>query len=128
MRSILNCAVIGTDTHPYFHVVTRADFCPEQTVFHTNGGRDVAAVEWVADGGGAYIELHEKTLEKRLVHSICLYHWNSEAPEDVPELLAKIAKENDTVMLDIAATAIKVGLLKMCVICVVLFQSGCHID
>ncbi|KAJ6575972.1 hypothetical protein DFH09DRAFT_1031524 [Mycena vulgaris] len=155
-RSILNCAVVGTDTRPYFHVVTRADYRPGETVFSTNLGRDVAAVEWVPHGGGALVELHNKTLQKQLVsswlgvsrdasyrvmsahgqtyvwvprgESICLYHWNPTRTADIPELLARITKEDDLATLEISLPAIEAGLLEMCVVCVVLFQSGCRID
>ncbi|KAJ7488116.1 hypothetical protein FB451DRAFT_1025728 [Mycena latifolia] len=146
-RSILNCAVIGADTQPYFHVVTR----PGETVLRTNGGRAVAAVEWVPPdlGGGAYVELCDKTLEKQRVaawlgvsrdasyrvmsahgqtyvwvprsQSICVRIYSV-------QLLAKIAREDDIVTLEIAGAAVEAGLLEMCVVCVVLFQSGCRID
>ncbi|KAJ6533646.1 hypothetical protein B0H19DRAFT_964844 [Mycena capillaripes] len=151
--SILNCAVVGPDICPYFHIVTRADYLPGHTVFRTNEGRDIAWVEWVPNGGGAYVELHDNSLERQLVSSwlgvsrdacyrmmrahgqvyvwvpqslsIC---WDSTSAEDVPELLARIAKEDDLVTLQISLAAIESGLLEMCVVCVVLFQSGCRID
>jgi hypothetical protein len=47
---------------------------------------------------------------------------------DVPQLLAKIVKDEDVVTLEISRGAIEAGLLEMCVVCVVLFQSGCRID
>jgi hypothetical protein len=65
--SILNCAVVGPDICPYFHVVTSQDYLPGHTVFRTNEGRDVASVEWMPNGGGACVELHDKSLEKQLV-------------------------------------------------------------
>ncbi|KAJ7751538.1 hypothetical protein DFH07DRAFT_745463 [Mycena maculata] len=154
---VLNCAVVGSDTCPYFHVVTRADYLPGHTVVRTNVGRDVAWVEWLPNGGGAYVELRDKTLEKQLVsawlgvsrdasyrvmyahgepyvwipraHSICLYQWDPTVTSDVPKLLARIAKEEDDIVtLQISIEAIETGLLEMCVVCVVLFQSGCRID
>ncbi|KAF7350170.1 Casein kinase I isoform alpha [Mycena venus] len=150
--SILNCAVVGPDICPYFHVVTR----PGHTFIRTNEGRGVASVEWVPNGGGAYVELKNESLEKQLVSvwlvvspdasyrlmhahgqtyvwvpqslSICLYEWDPRAREDVPQLLARIAKEDNVVTLQISPAAIEAGLLEMCVVCVVLFQSGYRID
>ncbi|KAJ7489646.1 hypothetical protein B0H11DRAFT_1860223 [Mycena galericulata] len=158
-RGILNCAVVSRDDLcPYFHVVTRPDYLPGHTVVRTNAGRDVAWVEWVpnAHGGGTYVELRHKGLQKQLVSawlgvsrdasyrimsahdqtyvwapradSICLYQWNPKLREDVPQLLARIAKEDDLVTLQISLTAIEAGLLEMTVVCVVLFQSGFQID
>ncbi|KAJ7036701.1 hypothetical protein C8F04DRAFT_463677 [Mycena alexandri] len=157
-NTILNCAVVGPEICPYFHVVTRADYLPGHTVFRTNEGRDVASVEWVPNGGGAYVELYDKNLnlEKQAVSawlgvsrdasyrmmyahgqayvwvprslSICLYEWDPAETDGVPRLLARISKEEDVVTLQISLAAIETGLLEMCVICVVLFQSGCRID
>ncbi|KAJ7183519.1 hypothetical protein C8R46DRAFT_1308269 [Mycena filopes] len=159
-NGILNCAVVGPDICPYFHVVTRADYLPGHTVFRTNTGRDVASVQWVPNGGGAFVELYDKklSLEKQAVSawlgvsrdasyrmmyahgqayvwvprnlSICLYEWDprTNSAADVPQLLARIFKEEDVVTLQISLAAIEEGLLEMCVICVVLFQSGCRID
>ncbi|KAJ6517466.1 hypothetical protein C8R47DRAFT_253947 [Mycena vitilis] len=154
--SILNCAVVGPEICPYFHVVT----FPGHTVFRTNEGRDVAEVEWVPNGGGAFVELLHNNSPKdvgkqpvsswlgvshdasyRMMHahgqpyvwvprnlSICLYEWDPAATDDVPELLARIVKEDGVVTLQISLTAVELGLLEMCVVCVVLFSSGCRID
>ncbi|KAJ7436801.1 hypothetical protein B0H11DRAFT_2109244 [Mycena galericulata] len=77
-------------------------------------------------------------------HSICLYHWDptqtlsgdtdADADAHVPQLLARITKDDSNsaqdaiVALQISRPAIDAGLLEMCVVCVVLFQSGCKID
>ncbi|KAJ7101376.1 hypothetical protein B0H15DRAFT_815885 [Mycena belliarum] len=157
-RSVLNCAVLGADTEPYFHVVTR----PGRTILRTNTGRAVAAVEW--DPQGVYVQLHaqdsdkEKALERHrvgswlgisrdasyrvmVVHgepyvwiprseSICLYHWAAKTSSDIPELIAKIERgpDDEGATLEIVGSAVERGLLETCVVCVVLFQSGCCID
>ncbi|KAJ7131565.1 hypothetical protein C8R43DRAFT_895993 [Mycena crocata] len=155
--NILNSVVVDADLCPYFHVVTGVDSAAVgHTLFRTNAGRDVASVEWVPRGGGAYVELHNKTLEKQLVsawlgvsrdasyrmmyahgqtyvwvprsQSICLYEWDPESTDDVPNLLARISNEDDIVTLEISRAAVQKRLLEMCVVCVVLFQSGCRID
>ncbi|KAJ7917183.1 hypothetical protein B0H13DRAFT_1870537 [Mycena leptocephala] len=124
--SILNCAVVG----------------PDIALFRTNEGRDVASVEWMPNGGGACVELHDKSLEKQLVSvwlgvsrdasyrmmyahgqpyvwvprslSICLYEWDPvSTADDVPQLLARIAKEDDVVTLQISLAAIQAGLLEI---------------
>ncbi|KAJ6613141.1 hypothetical protein B0H10DRAFT_1806089 [Mycena sp. CBHHK59/15] len=153
--NILNCAVVGKDLCPYFHVVTNADFFPGCTVFRTNEGRNIALVEWLQNGAGAYVELYNR-LEKQLVsawlgvsrdashrimhangqtyiwvpqtHSICLYRWDPVNMVDVPQLLARVTKEDDMVTLEISLAAIELNLLEMCVVSTVLFQSGCQID
>ncbi|KAJ7256348.1 hypothetical protein C8J57DRAFT_1186089 [Mycena rebaudengoi] len=152
--SILNCAVIGKDLCPYFHVVTSTDFMPGYTVFRTNEGHNIATVQWLQNGNGAYVELQD-TLEKQPVSSwlgvsrdasyrmmyahgemyvwvpqnlsICLYHWNP-SDHDVPQLLARISRDEERVTLEITVDAINMSLLEMCVIATVLFQSGCQID
>ncbi|KAJ7624841.1 hypothetical protein FB45DRAFT_1030962 [Roridomyces roridus] len=60
--------------------------------------------------------------------SICLYQWDPRMMDDVPELPARIVKEEEMVMLQISLDAIDADLLEMCVVCVVLFQSGRRID
>lgn len=57
-----------------------------------------------------------------------LYHWDPWLPSDIPRLLARIVKEDDSVTLDISLAAIEMKLMEACVVATVLFQSGRRID
>ena len=62
-RSILNCTVVGRDGYtPYFHIMTG----PESTLFRTNDGRTVAAIEWRGKGGAAHVEVHNAVIKQRV--------------------------------------------------------------
>ncbi|KAJ7488136.1 hypothetical protein FB451DRAFT_1226535 [Mycena latifolia] len=158
-HSVLNCTVVGRGVYmPYFHIMTRTatdgDVCPGQTLFRTNKGCTVAAIEWRGAGGAAHVEV-DKTVAKQRVsewlsvagdasyrlmdirgqryvwvpqsNSICMYHWNPGSAA-VPHLLARIEKVDNTVTLEITLEAINSGLLEIAVVAATLFQSGCRID
>ncbi|KAJ7021973.1 hypothetical protein C8F04DRAFT_972064 [Mycena alexandri] len=155
-RSILNCTVVGSDGYtPYFHIVTSADVDPGNTLFRTNNGRSVAAIEWRGECGAVYVQVHGAVPKQRVSkwlgvsadtsyrmmyaheaqyvwapqsNSICMYNWNSSAVGGVPQLLARIDKEDCAVHLEITQEAINRGLLEMTVVAATLFQSGCTVD
>ncbi|KAJ7751534.1 hypothetical protein DFH07DRAFT_922051 [Mycena maculata] len=60
--------------------------------------------------------------------SICMYPWDPSAVGDVPNILARIEKEDRTVTLDISLEAVNSGLLEIAVVATMVFQSGCRID
>ncbi|KAJ7773981.1 hypothetical protein B0H16DRAFT_1713822 [Mycena metata] len=150
-RSILNCTVVGSDGYtPYFHIVTSD---PGNTVFRTNEGHSVAAIEWRGKCGAAYVQVHGAVPKQRVSkwlgvsgdasyrmmyahgaqyvwapqsNSICMYNWNPSAVGDVPHLLVRIDKEDRTLRLEITQEAINQGLLEMTVVAATLFQSGFH--
>ncbi|KAJ7151990.1 hypothetical protein C8R46DRAFT_482905 [Mycena filopes] len=144
---------------PYFHVVTSApkvEGDAGNTVFRTNAGRTVATIDWRERGVAGYVQVHGAVARQRvsewlglsgdasyrMMHfhgahyvwvpqsnSICMYNWNPSARADVPQLLARIDKEEGCALrLEITVEAMNRGLLEMTVVAATLFQSGCRID
>lgn len=59
-RSILNCTVVGSDGYtPYFHIMTCDDIHQMCTLFRTNEGRTIAAVQWGGNGSTACVYIHK---------------------------------------------------------------------
>ncbi|KAF7334145.1 hypothetical protein MVEN_02320600 [Mycena venus] len=155
-RSILNCTVVGRDGYtPYFHIMTCVDVDPERTLFRTNEGRTIAAVEWGNKGSAAYVQIHNAVSKQRVSEwlslsddvscrmmyaygkkfvwapqriSICMYEWDPSAVGDIPDLLARIEKEDRAVTLKMTMEAVNRGLLEMAVVATLVFQSGCRIN
>ncbi|KAJ7274636.1 hypothetical protein C8J57DRAFT_985409, partial [Mycena rebaudengoi] len=149
---ILNSAVVGWDACPYFHVMTDAGWLPGHTVFRTNKGHTIASVEWRGKGGTTFVEIQPSVMKQpvsawlvvsadasyRTMYAsgqtyvwvprsqgICVSRLNS---RNIPRLLARIVKEDDSVTLDISLAAIEMKLMEACVVATVLFQSGRRID
>ncbi|KAK7046453.1 hypothetical protein R3P38DRAFT_71964 [Favolaschia claudopus] len=156
--SILNSTVVGRDGFtPYFHIMSTS----ERTVFRTNEGRTVAQIDWRANstGGSPYVEVRNAVAKQRVsrwlpvsadgsyrimtvqrsryvwvpqTDCICMYNWNPEMFENVPQLLARMENpnkgQNQTVKFEIAVEAMNRGLLEMTVVAATLFQAGRPID
>ncbi|KAJ7206920.1 hypothetical protein GGX14DRAFT_568008 [Mycena pura] len=67
--TILNCTVVGADgCTPYLHIMTAiADARPARTVFRTNAGRTVAAVDWSGAGAAAARVEIDQAVARQLV-------------------------------------------------------------
>ncbi|KAJ6571418.1 hypothetical protein B0H19DRAFT_1129936 [Mycena capillaripes] len=155
-RCFLNCTIVGRDGFtPYFHIMTGSEVRSGSTFIRTNDGRTVATIDWGGKGGEAYVEVCNLVLKQRVSkwlavsadasyrlmhafgqqyvwvpqsHSICMYQWNPTAVGDVPQLLARIEKDDRTLTLEITIEAMNRGLLEMAVVAATVFQSGCRID
>ncbi|KAJ7691015.1 hypothetical protein B0H17DRAFT_1201361 [Mycena rosella] len=108
-RSILNCTVVGRGAcTPYFHIMTSADVRPGETIFRTNIGRTIAAVEWRGAGGAPYRTMDVRGQRYVWVpqdNAICMYSWNS-GSSAVPQLLARLEKVDNTATLEITLDAV----------------------
>ncbi|KAJ7892114.1 hypothetical protein B0H14DRAFT_3854904 [Mycena olivaceomarginata] len=153
-RSILNCTVVGGDGFtPYFHIMTWSDLLQPftVTVFRTNEGRSIATVHECPTGWvypvmpGKQISTSGESMftcpnscrimyayEKSYIwapQSSFMYSWDpSMAAEDVPDLLARIEKNERGVTLEIMLEAVNRGLLEMAIVATVVFQSGRRIN
>lgn len=57
-----------------------------------------------------------------------MYNWNPSAMEVVPDLLARIEKDDHGATLEITLAAVNSGLLEVAVVATVVFQSARRIN
>ncbi|KAJ7486899.1 hypothetical protein FB451DRAFT_1026040 [Mycena latifolia] len=146
--TILNCTVIGRNTHPYFSISTDPSM-PGYTSVKNLDGKIIALIEWkdrplaevrnvfskrrVSDWLSLSPDASHRAMKVSGQHyiwapqkrTICLYP----AGTPTPELLARIFRGDDgTVSLELTSTAVTAGLLETCVLATVLLQCGHRID
>ncbi|KAJ7097049.1 hypothetical protein B0H15DRAFT_902392 [Mycena belliarum] len=146
--TILNCTVVGRNTHPYFRITTDPSM-PGYTAVKNLDGKIVALVEWkdrpLAEIRNAFSKKRVSdwlALSPDASHrvmkvdsqpyiwapknrTICLYP----AGTPTPELLARILRRDDGIVsLELTSTAVASGLLETCVLATVLLQCGRRID
>ncbi|KAJ7897453.1 hypothetical protein B0H13DRAFT_2337881 [Mycena leptocephala] len=151
-RSILNCTVVGSDGFtPYFHIMTCTNSHQTRTLFRSNEGRTIATVQWDSNGSAAYVDIHKRVGIERVSEWLSLsgdascrvmgaygkkyvfymremYNWDPSTVGAVPDLLARIEKEDHGVTLDITLAAVNCGLLEMATVATVVFQSGHRVN
>ncbi|EED85686.1 predicted protein [Postia placenta Mad-698-R] len=103
--TVLNCTVVGPQNHVVYRVVTNSG-APSSTMWKDNESRNVGMVTWQPNA----------TLE--------LYKLQSTAPR----VLARIARLQSSILLDMTPEAMQLGLLEPCVVATVIFTCGHNID
>ncbi|KAG0697602.1 hypothetical protein DFH29DRAFT_1021692 [Suillus ampliporus] len=140
--TILNCKVIGPRNETYFRVVTDAGY----TVLKDAQGSNIALLEWrdrptVEARGlvtkqlvGQWLRLSTDMSHRFMVHNGIGYSWR---PHDrflqlsiagSYDVLARVFKTYDAVVLELTPYAIQLGLLELGVLATVLLQCGKSID
>ncbi|KAG2041248.1 hypothetical protein BDR03DRAFT_856904 [Suillus americanus] len=140
--TILNCKVIGPRNETYFRVVTDGG----HTVLKDAQSSNIGLLEWrdrptVEARGlvakqtmGQWLRLSTDRSHRFMVHNGVGYSWR---PHDrflqlsIPgsyEILARVSKTYDVVILELTPHAIQLGLLELCVLATILLQCGNSID
>ncbi|KAF7335221.1 hypothetical protein MSAN_02355400 [Mycena sanguinolenta] len=145
--SILNSTVTGPQSRLYFRITTDSPTAP-CTAFFDATGNAVAIIEWrdqpVVEIRGIlskrrtsqWLALSQngsrrkmEALGKQFVwvpngDLICLYA----AGVNHSQLYAQVSRDNNSVILELTAEAIQLGLLESCVVAAFLLQCGKNID
>ncbi|KAG1776844.1 hypothetical protein EV702DRAFT_315406 [Suillus placidus] len=140
--TILNCKVIGPRNETYFRVVTDSG----HTVLKDAQGSNIALLEWrdnptVEARGlvakqpmGQWLRLSMDRSHRFMAHNGVGYSWS---PHDrflqlsIPgsyDVLARVSKAYDVVILELTPHAIQLGLLELGVLATILLQCGKSID
>ncbi|KAG2069110.1 hypothetical protein BDR04DRAFT_716987 [Suillus decipiens] len=140
--TILNCKVIGPRNETYFHVVTDGG----HTVLKDAQGSNIALLEWrdrptvearglvAKQSTGQWLRLSTDRSHRFMVHNGVAYSWS---PYDrflqlsIPgsyDILARVSKTYDVVLLELTPHAIQLGLLELGVLATILLQCGKSID
>ncbi|KAH7886918.1 hypothetical protein F5I97DRAFT_1936514 [Phlebopus sp. FC_14] len=143
--TILNCKVIGPNNETYFRLVTDAS-TQESTVLKNAQGSRIAQVDWQArpqveargivarQHVGQWLKLSSQRSSRYMVCNGVSYSW---APSDrflhltisgSSDLLARVSKTYDCVVLELTPRAIQLGLLEASILATVLLQCGKNID
>ncbi|OSX61086.1 hypothetical protein POSPLADRAFT_1034605 [Postia placenta MAD-698-R-SB12] len=145
--TVLNCTVVGPQNHVVYRVVTNSG-APSSTMWKDNESRNVGMVTWQPN---ATLEVRgvasrqrvrdwlrlSSDQSKRIMQIggvqyawspiegfICLYKLQSTAPR----VLARIARLQSSILLDMTPEAMQLGLLEPCVVATVIFTCGHNID
>ncbi|KAG1823426.1 uncharacterized protein BJ212DRAFT_1262867 [Suillus subaureus] len=140
--TILNCKVIGPRNETYFRVVTDGG----HTVLKDAQGSNIALLEWrdrptvearslvAKQPMGQWLRLSTDRSHRFMVHNGVGYSWR---PHDrflqlsIPgsyDVLARVSKTYDVVILEMTPYAIQLGLLELGVLATILLQCGKSID
>ncbi|KAF9258403.1 hypothetical protein L218DRAFT_877186 [Marasmius fiardii PR-910] len=145
--NITNCIVLGPNSRPFFRII---DNSPSTgfTLFQNNEGRSIAIIEWMRSA--TVVEIRD-IVQKQLVSSWLAvsqdrsyrtmiarnrsFVWTTRenyvglfTPGPSSQCYAKVIRGEESVVLQITAQAVQLGLLESCVVAVVLLQSGRQID
>ncbi|KAF8217202.1 hypothetical protein K438DRAFT_1559278 [Mycena galopus ATCC 62051] len=144
--SILNCNVIGPKSRPYFRITTDNPV-PGVSVFQNSNGQNIALVQWHRH---PEVELRNIVDRQRVSEMLSLspdqtsrrmtvngatftftprdnFIWLYSAASH-PELLGRISRGQNTVILELTGEAIHLGLLEPAVVATFLLQCGRNID
>lgn len=140
--TILNSKVIGPRNETYFRVVTDGG----HTVLKDAQGSNIALLEWrdhptvearglvVKQPMGQWLRLSTDRSHRFMVHNGVGYSWS---PHDrflqlsIPgsyDVLARVSKTYDVVVLELTPHALQLGLLELGVLATILLQCGKSID
>ncbi|OJA21570.1 hypothetical protein AZE42_04124 [Rhizopogon vesiculosus] len=140
--TILNCKVIGPRNETYFRVVTDGGY----TMLKDARGSNIALLEWqnhptveapnllTKQAVGRWLRLSTERSQRFMVHNGVSYIWS---PYDrflqlsIPgsyDVLARVSKTYDAVVLELTPQAIQLGLLEVGVLATILLQCGKSID
>ncbi|KAG2154237.1 uncharacterized protein EDB93DRAFT_1081755 [Suillus bovinus] len=140
--TILNCKVIGPRNETYFRVVTDGS----HTVLKDAQNSNIALLEWrdhptvemrsmvAKQSMGYWLRLSTDRSHRYMVHNGVAYSWNPHGrflQLSIPgsyDVLARVSKTYDVVMLELTPQAIQLGLLELSVLATILLQCGKSID
>ncbi|KAF8181651.1 hypothetical protein K438DRAFT_1601495 [Mycena galopus ATCC 62051] len=144
--SILNCNVIGPKSRPYFRITTDTPM-PGVSVFQNSNGQNIALVQWHRH---PEVELRNIVERQRVSDMLSLsrdqtsrrmtvngatftftprdnFIWIYSATSQ-PELLGRISRSQNTVILELTGEAIHLGLLEAAIVATFLLQCGRNKD
>ncbi|KAJ7289397.1 hypothetical protein C8J57DRAFT_1047026 [Mycena rebaudengoi] len=145
--TIMNCAVVGPQSKPYFRIMTDAPI-PGVSVFQNSNGVNIALVQWnrhpevevrsffTRRPTSQMLPLSPDQSYRTMVVNGRTYSfipqenfiglYSSSSP---PEMLGRISRsQNGTVVLELTGEAIHIGILEPSIVSAFLLQCGRNID